>query len=459
MKLGWDHAFLLVVVLSAAYSTSFLFVNEGMWWDEAVYLGLSHGLMEGHYSLYSGTSVESFRQPLLPLVLAALGIDTVFPSRVVVLLFGLATIPLVYLAGRRVYGRTEGLMAAAVFASFSQFLFFQSKTLTEPLFTFFFALSLLFLYGHKKIAHPFLAGVATGLAFMARYPGGILFPIYALWLLKKSGPRSAAAFVSGSLVGLIPLFLLGTAYYGNPFGGLMTSLTIVTGLQPDPWYFYAARAAETFGPLALAVLAGATLEVTRRRPSLFLTICAVAVLTLSLQTHKEVRFLVAFFPAFALVAASWWRLAPNNRQFIALGVVAMCALSLSAANDRVAGDFDGGKALREAAEYLKTLPEGAILSEYYSSAYPPGGERAINKSVYAVNPWIEVLAGKEVLVFPKDPAHLSEITARYALIYDFEPVVPEYAAAYAREHYAKLRSFSQWGKPEAVVVYEIQGSR
>src|SRR3989338_5468295 len=43
--------------------------NQGVWWDEAVYLGLANGLAQGRYSLDPVFPADSFRPPLLPLLL------------------------------------------------------------------------------------------------------------------------------------------------------------------------------------------------------------------------------------------------------------------------------------------------------------------------------------------------------------------------------------------------------
>lgn len=199
-------------------------------------LGLNH-FDEGGYALSARASalgelpegmypLQHFLSPPLFFTLAGLGMRlfgadadwVVFGLSIVI---GIATAPLLFLIGRRWFGREAGL-AAGVLLALSDFNIVMSRVgLTDVPFTFFLLLALwAFAEAEERRSWAFaaLAGVATGLAWNIKYHG---------WL---AGVIAAAA--------LAPIVLRGDFRRAVPAIGRVALAACIAGVLYAPWVWW-----------------------------------------------------------------------------------------------------------------------------------------------------------------------------------------------------------------------------
>ena len=446
----WPVLFAVVIAASFVLKLAVMGLNSGVWWDEAVYLGLSQNLRDGVYGL---DGVESDRPPLFPVFLSLFGAD-IGTGRMIVWALSVLAVYLSYVMGREAYGRDAGLVTAALTASFPLYFFFTTKLLSEALFSVFFIASLICLNRSLRDGGRrswVLVGVTTGLAFLTRYPATVLVIAYAAYGLYKGQSRGVAYFLASFAAVLVPWLAFSTLVYGSPWGAYAHNLGILAASQPEPWYYYAQNFFVITGLPGTLFAIALLVSLKQKRADFYLLLALAVFVVFSLPVHKELRHPVAFLPVVALASSRLLQiLKPRNTQLFA--VLAISVMGFASGANEVLQDSEGAVALVNSADFLRDK-EGAVLSEYYDYKYP--------LSFGAKNPWLEVLGGKEVFILPSDEADIGPFlqqhpNVRYAVIYAFGPRVPEYAASYAQKHWTPVASFAQWGNESAAVVYDTR---
>lgn len=149
-------------------------------WDEAVYIGMGKFLFSsGQAGLW-----EPIRPILLPLLLGFLWkikLNPIFLGELLIIGFSTGVLILTYLLGKEVYNKTIGLIATALVAITPVFYLHSSLILTGIPATFFILLSLYCLVKNNF----WLAGLFSGLAFLTRFPAGlIIVGVGAVILIK-----------------------------------------------------------------------------------------------------------------------------------------------------------------------------------------------------------------------------------------------------------------------------------
>lgn len=449
------HVFIAFIALAAFVRFALVFVNQGLWWDEAVYVGLAESLRQGTYGL-AGAG-EADRPPLFPYLLAFVGTD-VLVGRLFVWVLTSAAVYVVYVLGRELYGRNVGLAAAAVLSSYQLFVFFTNKLLSEALFVTLFAASLVFLNRALNDVSPkswLLLGFLTGLTLLTRYPAAVLAVSYAAYILYARRYRGFAYFIGAFVLTLLPWLIHSTLTFGTPWGAYTQNARVFLSLYAEPWYYFFANYFQVFGPVGVLFVVG-TLTMVKRRVDFVLLLSLLLFVVFSLPSHKELRYFVSFFPLYALISA--WpltRLKGKEKNGFVFALLVLSSLSLVLGATATVQDSRAATSLVQAAEFLSGR-EGAVLTEFYDYTYKdrPG----------AKNPWLEILGKKDVFVFPERQEELGLFLRqhpdiRYAVIYAFGPRVPRYAAQYAQQNWKEVIAFEQWGNPRAAIVYEIPEQR
>ena len=138
-KFGWEFFALLGIFLAGIFLRFYGLGKESVWLDEVLSYEFARGSI---VNLLHQTAMD-VHPPLYFLILhpfLSLGIREEvlrFPS----FLFGCLAIPLIYLLGRELYGKSQGLIAAALLA-FSPFhIFYSQEARMYPLFLFWVCLS------------------------------------------------------------------------------------------------------------------------------------------------------------------------------------------------------------------------------------------------------------------------------------------------------------------------------
>jgi len=115
--------------------------------------------------------------------------------RIVQMMLGLTNCLLAFLLAKKVYGSSEGLILAALMASYWGFVYFEGELLA-PVLTITLLLSLVYTlclwYDGRSFRHAFAAGVLLGLTSLVR-PNVLLFGpvilVWIWWVSRRSGAR------------------------------------------------------------------------------------------------------------------------------------------------------------------------------------------------------------------------------------------------------------------------------
>jgi hypothetical protein len=181
----------------------------------------SIGYFQAAYELAHGLDVDIpiRRTPGYPLFLAAAiwSVGEDFHSIALIQhLLGVITAILAYLIGRRLFSPLAGLVAGVLVAVSGPLIIFEHYLMSEPLFTLFVTATVwLAVTGLQERSTRFLAlaGVAVGLAYLARPVGGALMPILALAAMVLAGSfrqrmLGSACAVAGFGLVLGPVLIL-----------------------------------------------------------------------------------------------------------------------------------------------------------------------------------------------------------------------------------------------------------
>ncbi|MDO8509315.1 MAG: glycosyltransferase family 39 protein [Nanoarchaeota archaeon] len=213
-----------------------LTLDQPFWWDEAAY-----GSMAKNYITHIWDSSEVIigetliRPPLFPVIwslLMRIGFEEAFNRFFLLLIPSILSVFFVYLIGKELYGKRNGLLSAFIFSVMWVHLFYTSRMLTH-------ILSLAFLFGgifffikstKEEFNYKYFAislGLA-GIVALIRYPDGLVYLVFLLFLLltkKVKLAKDSKAWLA-ALAGLIPLiifFLYNYLTKGNIFPALLGS--------------------------------------------------------------------------------------------------------------------------------------------------------------------------------------------------------------------------------------------
>ena len=180
---------LCLIVLGGLVLRAIFIGRESLWPDEALYMYISQNLLSNPLALHDQSGKAFFENPplfmyMLSFLFRVLGIVSTQVARSFNTIIGSGTIVLVYFIGRHLYGRSVGLLSAALLSLNPLHWWISTRILTDVPLTFFIYISLFMLIRNKKGKFFIfsLASVAT------KYPAAPLFfvPILNNVRLKKS---------------------------------------------------------------------------------------------------------------------------------------------------------------------------------------------------------------------------------------------------------------------------------
>ena len=228
--------------------------------DEAVYAGQAAAIA-GDPTLKGIFPVFRAHPLLFQFVLAVLyrwgSRDLV--ARLLAVAFGLATIYLVYRLGSLLYGRTVGLLAAALIAICPYHVIVSRQALLDGALTFFATLTVYLLARFAATGFPlwlWAAGAGLGLTFLAKETGLVfLFATYAFLALVPSvrvRVRDVVGFAvcAALVIAPFPLSLLLGGGSRTAQGFLIWQLFRAPN---HDWSFYFVQVSLALGPLLVAV--------------------------------------------------------------------------------------------------------------------------------------------------------------------------------------------------------------
>lgn len=478
----WDLVFLGIILLSLSRAAA-PFLGGGLWWDEVVYLGLAQSLGKGFYSLSPGLPVESFRPPLFPILLAPLSFS-LEAMKLLAFAVSLISIFTVYSLARP-FGKRPALLATLFFSTSSLFVFSSTKLLTEPLFGAFLSLALLSFFRFQETGKPgslMLCGLATGLAFLTRYFATILIAALVLSILSQ---RFSRQFIGGATVPkpttfhtardlilfLLPLLLvispwllLSQLSYGSPWGAYFANISAYAASVPQSFLQGLWDILGFFTYLLPLLLAFFLFERKKTLSPRLLPLTLLFLLTLATFLaipHKEARYFLSFLPLFCLLAAlGAERLFPVKKVafFLPPALVLLAFLTFSQGLQASLEDVQA-TALVDASLYLKEVsaPEDLVLTQSYPFVMVLSERQVITTCELAGTPTFDQCQGRilqEEFPLEQLEATLDRYPVQYVLSSSYEPSNPPASRQVIEQRFDKLKSFPQWGNPEAVVVYK-----
>jgi len=320
-------------------------------------------------------------------------------------LIGTLAIPVAFAIGARLGGRTAGLIAAALVAFNPFLIWFSQEARSYALLVLLCAIATLqwlraMTEGDRRAAVWW--GVAGALALLTHYFAAFLLVPQAAMLLWRSAAGRRAALGGIAIVGAVGLALV-------PLGLTQRDTRVdwvgETGLRvraldvPKHWLAgpFGSPIDAAVAVVAVVLVAGAALALTRRRP-LLVAVAAVAGAALPLALaaagadYVLDRYLMASLIPFLAVAATGLATFPAGRFAAALAGGLFVAFTLNCALDPKLQREDWRAAARDVegsgvATAVVTPPEGdTALRLYLPGARVAGGEVPVRDVVY-VAPW------------------------------------------------------------------------
>ena len=220
--------FVIILLFTMALLVWFFGVNRGLWWDEAVYLGLSESLARGK-GYYMNTGQETFRPPLFPAILSLLPFDYQV-LYAIPFLFAILSLIAIYILAKRIYGNCIATWSILLMGTSAFFIFYSERIISESLFIFLSTLSLYFIHRPER-EYTMLSGLLIGLSFLARYAGILLLIIYLVYPLiqkrKLTGYHILGVIIFLNV--LAPWSWMNIHVYGSPIGAVITNMGSLTG--------------------------------------------------------------------------------------------------------------------------------------------------------------------------------------------------------------------------------------
>jgi dolichyl-phosphate-mannose-protein mannosyltransferase/F5/8 type C domain-containing protein len=319
------------------------------WFVENVGLMLAAGDLDHRFYEYPGLFFYILAPVLAFLHAPHFGAGAYLAARVVVALFGVASVGLTYLLGARLAGRGAGL-AAALFVAVSPVEVYTAHRVRPDvaLEAFVLLAFLAFLRLGPDSRGDILAGVALGVATALKFTGVLLAPSYLAQRLGAPGFRlSRLALAAGAaLVAFTLCSPFTILHFGDAVRGAHTQVShhyVVRG-QPESYlgmaWTYGLGLMRSFGPLGLAlVAAGALLAARDGRRWLGLLVYPLVVIgVLSTAEIHFVRHLVPLLGVLSVLAGRAVASLANRSPVAAVcATVAAAALPLAASIDYVRG--------------------------------------------------------------------------------------------------------------------------
>jgi 4-amino-4-deoxy-L-arabinose transferase-like glycosyltransferase len=305
VQLGRIHPDEVYQLLEPAYARAFGYGVRSWEWE----IGLRNWALPGSFAA------------LLRLC-AALGIDHPRAYRAVLELpqyaLHAATLAAIYVYAARRVSSELAVWAVLAVGLYAPVVSFAGRTLSESFSAAFVVIACALLDGAPSDSpaatgssgrwRPLAAGVALGLAVVARYPSAVFVATTLGWVLAARDSRTLGWLVAGGALVAILLALLDWATWGAPFHSLLAYLdfNLISGKAArsygrKPVFFYVARLLRWAPLWAWPGLVWAVRQKAPRVP-LPALLAFVYLLVISIAPHKEPRFAYPALVLFAMAA-------------------------------------------------------------------------------------------------------------------------------------------------------------
>ncbi len=423
---------------------------NSLWWDEAIYMGLAENLYYNKTYTFNFKDQETFRSPMYPLTLAVLFVIT-GPSETAPIylnvLIALVTAIATYFLAKELFSDKKISVASAILAVTSQqYIFWTSKILTEPLAILLTTLSLFVfvrITKNRKTALYPLLGLILAVAFLTRYPLGLLMIYFGLWLLvtdrnhimenRKKIMQCLAVF----LLILTPWMYQSYMVYDHPLGAALYNLHQVNDLyEPESKIYYLSHFYMYLPYLGLLFTLGIFTSILTKKPKnkkeqyFLIGWFLITLIFLSFGiSQKFFRYILIALPAIAVISAKVLNdiarvLTKKHVNLILVFLILVIAIpSAQVGLTRAVQDKENGILLRQAADYIKihSDPGDSIMSENYAP--------------------LHYYTKQHVVWYPKETWAIDEFIKRDNISY----IVVEnsvYCPEYAKDYFDKTPGFT-----------------
>jgi 4-amino-4-deoxy-L-arabinose transferase-like glycosyltransferase len=292
---------------------------------------------EGRAMLYSGdywtVRHNGIHNPEFPplfywieaLSMKALGAND-YAAKFPVALFGAGTIIVTYGIAYELTGQVWlALISMVVMMTTQYFMKYATHAMTDVPYTFFFVLSiLLYLKAFRQRRFFILSGLAVGLALLTRpYVGGVLLAVFLthlLWSQRKDLLKSMEIRIGFVLALLLPGIWYAIQYHLHGTMGIsgpaaLISVQMASGKAPDFIKIlkgslkYITQLLKLYWPWLPFMIVGLAAQFRKafRERDLAATLLLVWIawifIPFSVSSAKQLRYIMAIFPAFGILAA------------------------------------------------------------------------------------------------------------------------------------------------------------
>lgn len=197
-----------------------LLLNDSFW-----YSGMAQGLAKGQWfeGFFDVSGAE--HAPLTPLVLAPASFlpRPEFWQRATMTIVGIAALPLIAVAGRKLAGRAVGAIAVGIAAVYPNVWMSDSLVMSETLAMALVSLAVIVGLRHRELvstSSAVVAGVVVGVAALARSELLVLAPVLALigvrTLPRRVWMARAGALVGGTMLTILPWVAFNLSRFEEP---------------------------------------------------------------------------------------------------------------------------------------------------------------------------------------------------------------------------------------------------
>lgn len=289
---------MLLLIITCSLSAHLLLwtsAPHAIYWDSAVYMGM------GKY-IANGEGLWEDNRPVgLPLVYSLFhraGIDLILVGEFISIVSIVAVLALTYLIATHLFGYRTAVLSTLLLSTTGIFFAWSHHFLSGTPST---ALSLFAVYAALR-SRWFVSGLVASLAFITRYPAGIIYlGIAYLLMCAETGYRKYIRVAFGVVLGALPLL-----YHGRD---VIADILLAGAHQSNAIYGVEGVLQNVFHYLLilpkisiLFLLVGVVLLLWQRKWTI-LVLLAPYLLYFTSIVNKQPRFAMLFLPYYALIIA------------------------------------------------------------------------------------------------------------------------------------------------------------
>lgn len=353
---------LVILVTFFALGIAKLVLGDTVSWDGSVYVGMGKFLFShGTVGLW-----ETLRPVGLPIILGVfwkLGLDPYSIGQLLALSAGGFVLFFSYRIAERIY-EGSGVFAAVLLAFMPLFLTYSTLPMTDTI-SAALVLGAVYLTLSRKEGRGrlFTAGLLAGLAFLFRFPQGLIVVVLGLIVLAQewiAGRTLRSAFIAGCwltlgfaiIVG--PFLFVNFLAYTDPFLPMKAGSAII-GRAPamyiEPWYFYLKSLFQSNAYVLFGIMPLIAFFIRKKWRANVPLIAGIVFLIVygsyfTHLAHKELRYSLAFIPmatVFAGVGVSMVvnRIRGKRTALVALAILAISGICVTTLSLRYVHKTDG----------------------------------------------------------------------------------------------------------------------